>query len=148
MVILYSGKQHLSCSVTLMLAPILYRKYLPAEHSACSSREHSHQTLFYFVAPRFRCVGSMFWRFLECVLDLRSAVVHDVYDIWRQDVMCWTCLSLKQSCDMLQTSSVSKVQRFTRVSNLITAENREETSKCNLNGRKAAGHPLGFYGMG
>lgn len=37
---------------------------------------------------------------------------------------------------------------FTRVSNLITAENREKTSKCNLNACKATGHPLSFYGMG
>lgn len=34
-------------------------------------------------------------------------------------------------CDEPQTSSVSRGQLFTRVSNLITAENREKTSKCN-----------------
>lgn len=33
---------------------------------------------------------------------------------------------------------------FTGVSDLITDENRAETSKCNLTGCKATGHPLNF----
>ena len=87
-VILYSGKHHLSCSVTPMLAEILCHKYLPAEHSVWSSREHSHQTLFYFVEPRFRCVDSMFLPFLECVLDLRSTVLRDVYMTYEGRMLC------------------------------------------------------------
>lgn len=51
-------------------------------------------------------------------------------------------------CDKLQTASVSRGQMFTGVSNLITAENREKTSKCNWTGCKATGHPHCFYGTG
>lgn len=102
----------------------------------------SHTAFFW--EPRFHCAGSeFFWHSQECVFDSCSSL--SIQQRISERTICAMCHFL---CDKLQTSSFSRGQMFTRVSNLITAENREKTSKCNLTGCKATGHPLGFYGTG
>lgn len=105
----------------------------------------SHTAFFW--EPKFLCTGSQlfflafggmcFWQ------QFLFFTIRQCSKYWRFHLVI--CQHL---CDKLQTASVSRGQIFTGVSNLITAQNREKTSKCNLTGCKATGHPLRFYGIG
>lgn len=107
----------------------------------------SHTALFW--EPRFHCTGSSFLGIQRNVF-LTVVLISLFINVYKNapTITGWSCNLPELLCDKLQTSSVSRGQMFTRVSNLITAENREKTSKCNLTGCKATGHPLSFYGMG
>lgn len=107
----------------------------------------SHTAFFW--EPRFHCIGSSFFGMRRNVFfDCCSSLQYSSTYINAGNITGWARNLPELFCDKLQTSSVSRGQMFTRVSNLITAENREKTSKCNLTGCKATGHPLSFYGMG
>lgn len=112
------------------------------------SRTQPSHTAFFW-EPRFHCIGSSFSGIRRNVFFwlLFSFQYSSTY-INTRNISSWSCNLPELFCDKLQTSSVSWGQMFTRVSNLITAENREKTSKCNLTGCKATWHPLSFYGMG
>lgn len=93
--------------------------------------------------------SSSSWQLQECVFDCCShfrIFINRCRDA--ANITSWSCNLPELLCDELQASPVRWGQMFTGVSNLITAENREKTSKCNWTGCKATGHPLRFYGMG
>lgn len=119
-----------------------------AVFSARCSGEHSRHTLLSFGSQDSTALAPVFLAFRGMCFWLLFSFQYSSTYINAPRIIGWSCNLPELPCDKLQTSSVSRGQMFTRVSNLITAENREKTSKCNLTGCKATGHPLSFYGMG
>lgn len=100
-----------------------------------------------------QCFFFFFFFFLLAITRMCFWLLFPFWDFTNRcrdaaNITSWSHNLPESLCDELQTSPVRWGQMFTGVSNLITAENREKTSKCNWTGCKATGHPLRFYGMG